>query len=64
VGQGLAVGAAAARRDAIQQSAEYEVQGQKIRLKADAEIATAQADRDAAIEAPKKDATTRYARAK
>jgi flotillin len=40
------VGEAAARRDAIMQSAEYDKQGQQARFEADASIAAAQRDRD------------------
>lgn len=58
------VAEATARKQAIRLSAEQDVESQKIRFKADAEIAAAQAERDAVIEASKKDATTRYARAK
>src|SRR6267143_2568887 len=43
------VGEAAARRDAISQSAEYDRQGQKARFEADAEIASAQRDRDVKV---------------
>jgi flotillin len=43
------IGEAAARRDAIAQSAEYDKQGQQARFEADASIAAAQRDRDVKV---------------